>query len=69
MNAVRLVIASNGIPYLQIRSVGLHSTSGKKERTGGKPRSNASCRWRVGAMGFWKQMDLDSVMNESHLLS
>ena len=37
--AVRPVIASNGVPFLQMRSVGLHSTSerekeGNKERTG-----------------------------------
>ena len=37
--AVRPVIASNGIPFLQMRSVGAHSTSGRekeeeKERTG-----------------------------------
>ena len=39
MKAVRSVIASNGIPYLQMRSAGLHRTSGRKmeenkERTG-----------------------------------
>ena len=34
MKAVRLVIASNGGPYLQMRSVGSYRTSGtKKERT------------------------------------
>ena len=38
MKAVRPVIASNEVPYLQIRLVGMHSTSGKdkeemKERT------------------------------------
>ena len=37
--AVRPVIASNGVPYLQMRSVGSHSASGTdkkgiKERTG-----------------------------------
>ena len=37
--AVRPVIASNGVPFLQMRSVGLHTTSGRKkegnkERTG-----------------------------------
>ena len=36
--AVRQVIASNGVPFLQMRSVGSHSTSGRemevnKERT------------------------------------
>jgi hypothetical protein len=39
MKAVRPVITSNGVPYLQMRSVGSHSTSGrekegKKEWTG-----------------------------------
>ena len=39
--AMRPVIASNGVPYLQMRSVGSHSTSGRekegiKERTGNK---------------------------------
>ena len=39
MKAVRPVIASNGVPYLQIWSVGLHSMSerekeGKKKGTG-----------------------------------
>ena len=28
---VRSVIASNGVPYLQMRSLGSHSTSGKDE--------------------------------------
>ena len=37
--AVRPVIASNGVPFLQMRSVGSHGTSGRekegiKERTG-----------------------------------
>ena len=37
--AVRPVIASNGVPFIQIKSVGSHSTSGRekegnKERTG-----------------------------------
>jgi hypothetical protein len=37
--AVRPVIASNGVPFLQMRSVGSHTTSGSdkegiKERTG-----------------------------------
>ena len=39
MNAMRSVIASNGVTFLQMRSVGSHSTSGRekegnKERTG-----------------------------------
>ena len=39
MKAVRLVIASNGVPYLQMSSAGSYSTSGRKkegknERTG-----------------------------------
>ena len=29
--AVRPVIASNGVPFLQMRSVGLHNTSGRKK--------------------------------------
>ena len=34
--AVRPVIASNGVPFLQMRSVGSHSTTerGRKERMG-----------------------------------
>ena len=36
MKALRSVIASNGVPYLQMKSVGLHSTSGRrKERRKG----------------------------------
>ena len=31
MKAVRPVIASNGVPDIQMRSVGLNSTSGRKE--------------------------------------
>ena len=31
MKAVRPVIASNGVPCLQIRSVGSHSRSGRKK--------------------------------------
>ena len=31
MKAVRLVIASNGVPYLQMRSVGSHSTLGMEK--------------------------------------
>ena len=34
MKAVRSVIASNGVPYLQMRSLGSHSTSGRKEGNG-----------------------------------
>ena len=39
MKGVRRVIASNGVPYPQMRSIGSHSTSGRekhanKERTG-----------------------------------
>ena len=50
MKAVRPVIAANGVPYLQMRSIGSHSTSGrekegKKERTG-KSRSNIRGRKR-----------------------
>ena len=30
MKAVRSVIASNGVPYLQMRSVGFHGTSGRE---------------------------------------
>ena len=36
MKVIRSVIAPNGVPHLQIKSVTLHSTSGrKKERMGG----------------------------------
>ena len=38
MNAVRPVIASNGVPYLQMRSVVSYSTSGR-EKEGNKERS------------------------------
>jgi hypothetical protein len=43
------VIASNGVPFLQMRSVGSHSTSGrekegKEERTGGFSAVNISVR-------------------------
>ena len=31
MKAVRQVIVSNGVPCFQMRSVGSHSTSGRKE--------------------------------------
>ena len=37
MKAVRPVIASNGVPYLQMRSVGSLSTSGR-EKDGKKER-------------------------------
>ena len=37
MKAVRPVITSNGIPYLLIRSVGLHSMS-EREKEGNKER-------------------------------
>ena len=32
MKAVRPIIASNGVPYLQMRSVGTHSTSGMEKK-------------------------------------
>jgi hypothetical protein len=32
MKVMQPAIASNGVPYLQLRSIGLHSTSGKGER-------------------------------------
>ena len=35
MKAVRPVIASNGVPYLQMRSVGSHSTSGRARVSNG----------------------------------
>ena len=52
--AVRSVIAKNGTPYLQTRSVGSHSarrmeTEGKKERTESgwdDPEQCTCCRWR-----------------------
>ena len=31
MKAVRLFIASNGVPYLQMASLGLYSTSGREK--------------------------------------
>ena len=34
MKAARPVIASNGVPYLLIRSVGSHSTSGRRKKIG-----------------------------------
>ena len=39
MKAVRPVIALNGLPYLQMRSLGLHSKSGREKegkKTGGE---------------------------------
>ena len=33
MKAVRPVIASNKVPYLQMRSLGLHNTPGRKKET------------------------------------
>ena len=36
--AVRPVIASNGVPFLKMRSVGSHSTSGR-EKEGNKERA------------------------------
>ena len=36
--AVRPVIASNGVPFLQMRSVGSHSRSGR-EKEGNKERA------------------------------
>ena len=42
--AVRPVIASNGVPFLQMRSVGSHSTSGR-EKEGNKERTGiVACR-------------------------
>ena len=43
---VQPVIASNGVPFLQMRSVGSHSTSGRekegiKDRTGGSKSKNS----------------------------
>jgi hypothetical protein len=35
MNSLRLIIASNGVTYLQLRSVGSHSTS-TREKEGRK---------------------------------
>jgi hypothetical protein len=39
--AVQPVNASNGVPFLQMRSVGSHSTSGR-EKEGNKERNNKS---------------------------
>ena len=41
MKAVQPVIASNGVPYLLMRSIGSHSTSGK-EKEGIKERTVCS---------------------------
>jgi hypothetical protein len=38
MKAVRTVFASNGVPYLQMRSVVSHNTSGR-EKEGKKKRA------------------------------
>jgi hypothetical protein len=51
MKAVRRVIASKGVPYLQMRLVGSHSMSGRekegnKERTG--PYMLSCCAWSNG---------------------
>ena len=40
MKAVGSVIASNGVPYLQMRSVGSHSTSGR-EKEANRDRATA----------------------------
>ena len=37
MKAIRPIIASNGVPYGQIRSVGTHGTSGKEDEGKLKP--------------------------------
>ena len=43
---MRPVIASNGVPFLQIRSVGSHSTSGRGKE--GKKEGMGSDRYSVG---------------------
>ena len=47
MMTVQLVIASNGIPYLKMRSIGSHSTSGR-EKGGKKERM-----WLVSNSKFY----------------
>ena len=42
MKAVRPVITSNGVPYLQMRLVGLHSMS-EREKEGKKERPRGFC--------------------------
>ena len=63
MKAVRPIIASNGVPYLQMRSVASYTTSGRekegnKERTGqGTPLDSVDCgmlfeEWNILSLGM-----------------
>jgi hypothetical protein len=51
LKAVLPVIVSNGDPYLQMRSVGSHSTSGM-EKEGKKERMG----WEVVRKELWKEI-------------
>ena len=46
MKAERTVIASNGVPYLQIRSVGSHNTAAREKERKGKKRKEKKKRKR-----------------------
>ena len=63
MKAVRPIIASNGVPYLQMRSEAWYTTSGRekegnKERTGhGTPLDSVDCgmlfeEWNILSLGM-----------------
>ena len=54
MKAVRPFIALNGVPYLQMRSVGSQSTSGReKERIGGSQSDRGWCHLHTSVKLFW----------------
>ena len=64
MKAVRPVIASNGVPYPQMKSVGSHSTSGR-EKEGKKTRTGwflvvneKEGRRGRGILFFWTAVSL-----------
>ena len=59
MKAVLLFIASNGVPYLQIRSVGLHIMSGR-EKKGKKEKSVMGWQW---GQCPWKHFPYIQVSN------
>ena len=49
LKAVRPVIASNGVPFLQMRSVGSHSMSGR-EKEGNKERTGLGISRKEGML-------------------
>ena len=77
MKTVSPIIASNEVPYLQMRSVGAQRTSGRVKKGGKNEGSNKECPVVHGAMSYseesfnlvlWSYQLLSRLLANDHLL-